>query len=152
MREASARGAAELRGKPLPAEQVEQRRRTARERNYGQRLRGGARTVRPLWTAGELALLGTIPDEEAAKQIGRGVEGVRQKRTKLGVPTARDRRRKGEGAGTRQMKRACYTPANLLGGAVIVLLLIDPTRPLAPVLVLLALSVVFAVLPRFLPR
>ncbi len=50
------------------------------------------------------------------------------------------------------MKRACYAPANPLGGVVIVLLLIDPTRPLAPVLVLLALAFVFAALPRYISR
>ena len=50
-----------------------------------------------------------------------------------------------------EMKRVLYFLANLLGGVVLDLLL-DPTRPLAPVFVLLALAVVCAVLPRFLPR
>ena len=50
------------------------------------------------------------------------------------------------------MKRVLYFLANLLGGVVLVLLLLDPTRPLAPIFVLLGLAVVFAVLPRFLPR
>ncbi len=50
------------------------------------------------------------------------------------------------------MKRDLYFLANLLGGVVLVLLLLDPTRPLAPIFVLLSLAVVFAVLPQFLPR
>ena len=50
------------------------------------------------------------------------------------------------------MRRVLYFLANLLGGVVLVLLLLDPTRPLAPIFVLLGLAVVFAVLPRFLPR
>jgi hypothetical protein len=39
------------------------------------------------------------------------------------------------------MKRALYLLANLFGGLVLVLLLLDPARPLAPVLALLALAV-----------
>ena len=50
------------------------------------------------------------------------------------------------------MRRVLYFLANLLGGVVLVLLLLDPTRPLVPVFVLLGLAVFFAVLPRFLPR
>jgi hypothetical protein len=45
-----------------------------------------------------------------------------------------------------------YLLANPFGGVVIVLLLLDPTRPLAPIFFLLALGVVCAVLPRFLRR
>ena len=50
------------------------------------------------------------------------------------------------------MRRVLYFLANLLGGVVLVLLVLDPTRPLVPVFVLLGLAVLFAVLPRFLPR
>jgi hypothetical protein len=49
------------------------------------------------------------------------------------------------------MKRLSYAVANVLGGVVLVLLLIDPTRTLLPVFVLLGLAVLFFVLPRFLP-
>jgi hypothetical protein len=41
--------------------------------------------------------------------------------------------------------------AIVLGGLVLVLLLIDPARDLVPIFVLLALAVVLAFLPRFLP-
>lgn len=49
------------------------------------------------------------------------------------------------------MKRVFYILANGFAGVVLVLLLLDPARPLAPVFVLLALAVVCAVVPRFLP-
>jgi hypothetical protein len=42
--------------------------------------------------------------------------------------------------------------ANVLGGTVLALLIIDPTRTLWPVFVLLGLAVLFFVLPRFLPE
>jgi hypothetical protein len=49
-----------------------------------------------LWTDEELALLGTMPDDELAAQIGRTVEAVSLKRTRQGIPKARDRRKKGK--------------------------------------------------------
>jgi hypothetical protein len=49
-----------------------------------------------------------------------------------------------------RMKRALHILANGLAGVVLVLLLLDPTRPLALVFVLLVLAVVCAVVPRFL--
>jgi hypothetical protein len=39
------------------------------------------------------------------------------------------------------MKRVLYALANLLGGVVLLLLLLDLTRPLAPIFVLLGLAV-----------
>jgi hypothetical protein len=45
------------------------------------------------------------------------------------------------------MKRALHFLANLFGGVVIVLFLLDPSRPLVPIFVLLALAVVCAVVP-----
>jgi hypothetical protein len=50
------------------------------------------------------------------------------------------------------MKRALYVLANLLAGQVLVLLLVDSSRPLAPILVLLGLAAACAVLPSLLPR
>jgi hypothetical protein len=46
----------------------------------------------PRWTKAQLQLLGTAPDEVAA-QVGRTVEAVRCQRTRLRIPTARDRRK-----------------------------------------------------------
>jgi hypothetical protein len=48
------------------------------------------------------------------------------------------------------MKRLSYGVANVLGGVVLALLIIDPTQTLWPVFVLLGLAVGFFVLPRFL--
>lgn len=50
------------------------------------------------------------------------------------------------------MNRVLYFLANGFAGIVLVLLVIDPTRPLAPIFVLLALAVVCAVVPWFLRR
>jgi hypothetical protein len=44
------------------------------------------------WTPEQIALLGTIPDEELAALTGRRESAVRVKRSKLRIPTYRDRR------------------------------------------------------------
>ena len=46
------------------------------------------------WTAAERALLGTLPDEDLAGKLGRAANAVRIKRTRLGIASACDRRRK----------------------------------------------------------
>jgi hypothetical protein len=96
VRQASARGAAETRGRPLPPEQVEQRRQAALELDLGKHLRAGLalREVGPLWTAEELALLGTMPDEKVAEKTGRSVKAVTVKRIKLKIPTTQDWRKR----------------------------------------------------------
>jgi hypothetical protein len=48
------------------------------------------------------------------------------------------------------MRRLLYLLANVLGGVVLVLLLLDPARPLGPIFLLLAAPVVCAVLPKYL--
>jgi hypothetical protein len=50
------------------------------------------------------------------------------------------------------MRRALYLLANALAGLVLVLLVIDPTRPITLIVVLLALAVVCAAVPTFLRR
>jgi hypothetical protein len=50
------------------------------------------------------------------------------------------------------MKCVLYILANGFAGVVLVLLVLDPGRPLAPIFVLLALAVVCAVVPWFLRR
>jgi hypothetical protein len=50
-----------------------------------------------------------------------------------------------------RLKRILWSAANVLGGAVVVLLLLDPTRPLLPVFVLLGVAVVLMFLPALLP-
>jgi hypothetical protein len=45
------------------------------------------------WTAEQLALLGTAPDDEVAAAVGRSPTAVRVRRNRLGIPTFRDGRR-----------------------------------------------------------
>jgi hypothetical protein len=63
--------------------------RTRKERGA----RPGNRWGDDSWKQEELALLGTLPDDEVAARIGRTTNAVRVKRTKLRIPTARDGRR-----------------------------------------------------------
>jgi hypothetical protein len=81
------------RGKPLPPEQVERRRRTARELNLGQYLQpcpcpNGSRP----WTDDELALLGTMTDHALAARLSRTVNAVRIMRLKRGIAPHPDQR------------------------------------------------------------
>jgi len=46
------------------------------------------------WTEAQVALLGTLPDAEVARRIGRTELAVCLKRCKLGIETAHDGRRK----------------------------------------------------------
>jgi hypothetical protein len=89
---ASEAGAATQRGHPLPPEQVERCRRTARELNLARHLRPGY--LGPRWSAEDLALLGSATDANVAAQTGRTVGAVRVMRTRLGIPSACDRRRR----------------------------------------------------------
>jgi len=50
------------------------------------------------------------------------------------------------------MKRVLYLFANGLAGIVLILLLLDPIRPLAPVFVLLALAVTCVIVARYWRR
>jgi hypothetical protein len=79
-----------VKGKRLPPEQVERRRRTARELGLRPPQRPNGRP----WTAEELALLGTAPDEDLAARFGRTTGAVRCQRCRRGVPTSLDRRRR----------------------------------------------------------
>ena len=44
------------------------------------------------WTDSELALLGTVPDDELATRIGRTETAVQAMRARRGIRTAKDRR------------------------------------------------------------
>jgi hypothetical protein len=78
------------RGRRLPAYQVERRRQTA----LALGLRPTGRWREKGWTPDQLAMLGTMPDEDLARRIGRTTEAIRCRRTELGIPSARDRRRR----------------------------------------------------------
>jgi hypothetical protein len=74
----------DIRGKKLSPAEVERLRRAAMELNLGRHLIEGYHG--PRWTEEQLALLGTIPDEEVAAKIAKTEGAVRQKRKKLGIP------------------------------------------------------------------
>jgi hypothetical protein len=73
-----------VRGKPLCSEQVERRRRTAEELNLGQYLEIARR--KRAWPEEHLALLGTLPDDELARQLGKTENAVRIQRERRGIP------------------------------------------------------------------
>jgi hypothetical protein len=70
--------------------EIKRRRRTAKELGLRPPLRPGGRP----WTEAELGLLGTMPNDELAEQIGRTAGAVRCMRTRRGIATAEDRRRR----------------------------------------------------------
>jgi hypothetical protein len=82
---------AALKGKRQPAEQVRRRVATKRERGT---LYIPQRWAETGWKPEQLALLGALPDEELAEQLGRTATAVPVKRTRLGIASACDRRRK----------------------------------------------------------
>jgi hypothetical protein len=49
------------------------------------------------------------------------------------------------------LKRLLWSAANVLAGVVLVLLALDPGRPLLPIFALLAVAVVLMLLPAWLP-
>lgn len=90
--EAATQGGAASAERGITTEERQLRSRNARRL----KLISHARAVeaRRHWTPEELALLGTVSDEDVAARIGRGVDAVRIMRTRRGIPSARDRRRR----------------------------------------------------------
>ncbi len=88
--QASAAGADATRGKPQRQELIRKRllTRQAFGACYGNPWKEAA------WTREQVALLGTLPDDEVAAWVGRTVNAVRLKRTRSGIPTASDGRRR----------------------------------------------------------
>jgi len=70
----------------------------------------------PWWTEEELALLGTLPDDEVAARVGRTANAVRIKRTLRGIPTALDKRQ--DRKARRRPCCRCRTARGLRGGQV----------------------------------
>src|SRR5205085_1150895 len=89
---ASERGAAKVRGRPVPASRLRQVRKAAAKARS--RVRRG-RWDQTGWTRGQRALLGTDHDEVIAKRLGRSANAVALRRVAAGIPPARDRRRRG---------------------------------------------------------
>jgi hypothetical protein len=90
-RELSERGAEATRGQKQSAQHVLQR--VLTRRAYG--VKPPSRWAETGWKPEELALLGTMPDAEVARRTGRTAHAVRLARTRRGIPSVRDRRRKG---------------------------------------------------------
>ena len=106
-------GAAAMRERGVTDEEADERSVQAKQRNQGRFLpRGGGQ---PLWTKEQIELLGTLPDAEVAKRIGRPVDGVRLMRTRLGIPTARDGRRRENRDGKPRAKRRESWPNDYRG-------------------------------------
>ena len=84
-------GADAMKVKEWTDEEMDERSRLAIEGNFGARLHQGYRGA--WWTAEQLALLGTAPDEDVAAKVGRSVEAVRIMSTRRGIVTACDRRK-----------------------------------------------------------
>jgi hypothetical protein len=93
-RAAGGREARKTRGRPLPAKVRAKMRRAAAGRADLAGLLKRARVKRwegREWTREQIALLGTMPDDELGARIGRPGNAVRIKRGKLGIPAYRDR-------------------------------------------------------------
>jgi hypothetical protein len=89
-------GAEVLRGVPLSAQECARRSRTSRELGLKRHLHPGYHG--PRWTPEELALLGTLPDEEVAVRVGKTPGAVSLMRRRLGIPNPCDRRRRRPGS------------------------------------------------------
>ena len=90
--EAAAKGGAGMQARGVTDRERRQRRKRARELDLGRHLEA-ARAERA-WPVAHLALLGKLTDAEVAERTGRSENAVRVKRTKLGIPSAYDRRRR----------------------------------------------------------
>jgi hypothetical protein len=86
-------GADAVKAKDWTEEELERKRQIAEEHHLGQHLTPGY-NLGPWWKPEEIALLGTMPDDDVAERIGRTVGAVRHMRTKRGIANARDRRRR----------------------------------------------------------
>jgi hypothetical protein len=81
---AAQEGAEAIKAREWTEEERQQRQRTNAEKGLADNLVLGYHG--PLWTAEEIALLGTVPDEELARRIGRTPNAVRVMRDRLGIP------------------------------------------------------------------
>jgi hypothetical protein len=89
-RKLSETGASRMRGKRLPKAFVKRRGAARRAKGYVVPDRWAVDG----WKWQQVALLGRMSDEIVAKKTSRSVNAVRLKRTRLGIPTTKNRRRK----------------------------------------------------------
>jgi hypothetical protein len=92
MLEACQAGADAIKAKEWTEEEQKAKREAAKTLNLARHLRPRYRGDE--WTEAEIKLLGKLPDAEVAARIGRTVEAVRVKRTRAGLPTAKDQRQR----------------------------------------------------------
>jgi outer membrane lipoprotein-sorting protein len=83
VRTAAEQGGEGMRRRGVTPRERARRRRTAERLNLGQYLDPAHGAG---WSDAELRLLGTAPDDEVARRIGRPVNAVRIKRARLGIP------------------------------------------------------------------
>ena len=81
-----------MRERGLTPEETAARGERARRLNLAQNLRRH-RADNPAWSPVDLALLGTMPDDELATLTGKTHNAVRIKRERAGIPNSTDRRR-----------------------------------------------------------
>jgi hypothetical protein len=81
---AAEKGAEANQAREWTEDEREQRRQMAAEKGLAAYLVPGYQG--PLWTPEDVALLGTVPDDEVAQRTGRTAGAVRQKREELGIP------------------------------------------------------------------
>jgi hypothetical protein len=86
---ANAQAAAEaMKAKEWTDDESDARSERSKRLNLARHLRTGYRG--PRWTPEQLALLGTLLDDDVARQTGRTTNAVRIKREKLGIPNPKD--------------------------------------------------------------
>jgi len=81
-------GTDKVRGKPVPRSVIQKHVATRKARGVPP----PKRWAKDGWTPSQLALLGTVQDDEVAGRIGRTPDAVRIKRTRRRIPTFRDGR------------------------------------------------------------
>jgi hypothetical protein len=78
----SERGGEAIRGRRPSEETIRQRVQTRKERGYPP----PDRWAEDGWKPEEVALLGTLPDDEVARRLGCSISAVSQKRRREGIP------------------------------------------------------------------
>jgi hypothetical protein len=74
-----------VRGRKLPPAAVRERRARAKELDLSQHLRAYQTARFPPWPAADAALLGTMPDIELARRLGRTRDAVHKERRRRGI-------------------------------------------------------------------
>jgi hypothetical protein len=94
VRAAAVRGGEAIRARDWTEHERQQRRWRNAEQGLARNLTLGYHG--PRWTAGQIALLGTMPDEKVARRIGRTPNAVRQQRARLGIAKPFDGRHRAD--------------------------------------------------------